>query len=264
MVLIMRAAALKPFGASIKLTTISVFVETLTTMAVGAAIGALIVLNMDVPHWLQWMGILTAICAVTPTLPWIFRPILKFRLPTDDPLSQALDEDYNGRLMLKGWFLSGCSWLFLGTSLYFAVLAIPIANAPGATADASTFELLDRLRYDKSSIPTPELRDSNNMLLTYPLQRRDPFALWVICLAACALSVVAGFVSMLPGGAGVRELVLLILLTPIVGHAAALVVAIAHRLATITGELIVAAISVAIDRYANRSATITSDTSPAS
>ncbi len=204
MVLIMRAAALKPFGASIKLTTLSVFVETLTTMAVGAAIGALIILNMEVPRWLQWMGILTAVCAVTPTLPWIFRPILKLRLPTDDPLSQALDHDYNWRLMMRGWLLSGCSWLFLGTSLYSAVMAIPIANAPGATEPSGNLGLVDPVNRQSQSEAAGV--GGIRLLSTFPLQKRNPVSLWVICLAACALSVVAGFVSMLPGGAGVSRI----------------------------------------------------------
>ncbi len=58
------------------------------------------------------------------------------------------------------------------------------------------------------------------------------------CIAAATLSVVAGFVSMLPGGAGVRELVVTLVLAPTIGSAPALAVAVWMRLVSLAAEIL--------------------------
>lgn len=59
------------------------------------------------------------------------------------------------------------------------------------------------------------------------------------CLGACALAVVLGFVSLLPGGAGVREVVLSTVLIPAVGPVAALCGAVWLRIVWLATELLV-------------------------
>ena len=207
MVMILRARALRPYGASIALTTISVFVETLTTMAVGAAIGVLALSRIEVPDWLVWLARLSALIAVLPTLPLFFVPVLRQRLAADNPLRTHLRENYTWSLMLRGWTVSTIGWLILGGGLFCVLKAMP---------------------------QTAVSISATNVTSLAPVQ------LYVIAVAACSLSVVAGFVSLLPGGAGVRELVLTVLLSPIVGPAVALAVALIHRLVTIVCELILA------------------------
>ncbi len=63
--------------------------------------------------------------------------------------------------------------------------------------------------------------------------------LFSIMYRGCAtLSVVAGFVSMLPGGAGVRELVVTLVLAPTIGSAPALAVAVWMRLVSLAAEIL--------------------------
>jgi uncharacterized membrane protein YbhN (UPF0104 family) len=247
MVLVLRATALRPYGASIKLTTASVVVETLTTMASGAAIGGLIVQLIDTPLWLRVFGLLTALCCFAPIMPIIFRPVLTYRLAPGDSLRQVLNEKYNLRLMAVGVGLSLINWLLLGTSLFCVIQSLPFAALSSDPVAASLLQTGPAL--PPTALPT--LMHTDNVAV-----------FWLICVAACALSVVAGFVSLLPGGAGVRELVLTVLLTPLVGSAGALVVAIVHRLVTIVSEVLMAFIGSLMQwQYAKRSKSI--DATPA-
>jgi len=59
----------------------------------------------------------------------------------------------------------------------------------------------------------------------------------LVCAAAAALAVVAGFLSLIPGGLLVREAVLLGLLTPVYGNAGALVSAVLARLVWLVAEV---------------------------
>jgi hypothetical protein len=64
----------------------------------------------------------------------------------------------------------------------------------------------------------------------------------IVCLAAVSLAMVAGFLSLLPGGVGVREYVVLTLLAPAVGTVAALVSAVLLRLCWLAAELVAAGV----------------------
>ncbi len=81
-------------------------------------------------------------------------------------------------------------------------------------------------------------------------QAIGPVALYLPCFAAVTLAFVAGFVTMLPGGAGVRELVLATLLEPLLGGPEALVLAILARITQVIVESMLATVSwVWIKRY---------------
>lgn len=67
-------------------------------------------------------------------------------------------------------------------------------------------------------------------------------AQWPAWTATVALAVVAGFLSLVPGGLMVREAVLLTLLAPHVGKAAALATAVLLRLVWLVAELTISAI----------------------
>lgn len=68
------------------------------------------------------------------------------------------------------------------------------------------------------------------------------FAALPMTTASTALSIVAGFVSMLPGQVGVRELVLIEALIPAVGRPVAVLASLLFRLITLLTELAIAAL----------------------
>ncbi len=63
-----------------------------------------------------------------------------------------------------------------------------------------------------------------------------------LTLACVSLATVAGFVTLLPGGVGVRELVMIPLLSPTIGAANAIIAAVVIRLVWLTSELLAAGI----------------------
>ena len=60
--------------------------------------------------------------------------------------------------------------------------------------------------------------------------------------ASVALAMVAGFLSLLPGGIGVRELVVIPLLSPVFGQVAAILSAVLLRLVWMAAEVLVSGI----------------------
>ncbi len=66
-------------------------------------------------------------------------------------------------------------------------------------------------------------------------------SLALICSAASMLAFVAGFASLLPGGAGVREMVLATLLTPVIGPGLSLLAAVVARMVQLIVESLLAA-----------------------
>ncbi len=64
--------------------------------------------------------------------------------------------------------------------------------------------------------------------------------LYLVCTAAISLAVVIGFASLLPGGAGIRELVVTTVLAVSIGTTHAILAAIAARLLFATVESLVA------------------------
>ncbi len=73
-----------------------------------------------------------------------------------------------------------------------------------------------------------------------------------ICVAAVSLATVTGFVTLIPGGLGVRELVILPLVASVFPARQALVAAILFRLVTMAAELLMTAIMYAVKRIAER------------
>ncbi|MFO0902995.1 MAG: lysylphosphatidylglycerol synthase domain-containing protein [Pirellulales bacterium] len=204
MVVVLRAGLVKGPRVETAVAAAAVFVETLTTMAVGAVIAAVIVAwrYHDQPQ-LVGLAVLLVLGAGVPAWPPVFRRVVKLlrihrASPSIEPALAALDL----RLMSRGWVAIALSWLLLGLSLWATLIAMPD--------------------------PAPILFD---MGVAIPL------------LTACvALAMVAGFVSMIPGGVGVREFVVITLLAPAVGNMAAVVSAILLRFVWLLAELASSAI----------------------
>ena len=78
LVVMMRAGLVRGPGVDTAVATVSVFVETLTMMAVGSAIAAVVVLVQQSDEWLLVIAAL-GLCAATggPIIPPVFRVVLK-------------------------------------------------------------------------------------------------------------------------------------------------------------------------------------------
>ena len=209
MVIILRLGALKAYDFKKMATAITIFMETLTMMAVGGALAAicLIVLNLDWRLTLLAVGLLLAM--FLPTLPPILRIIIaKLQRGVSAETLREWTSRIHFGLVFQGWIAMFFAWLLFGLSLLCILRGLPIAE----------------------SLET----DWTRLMLS--------------SLGACALAVVLGFVSLLPGGAGVREVVLSTILAPVVGPAAALCAAIWLRITWLAAELAVVAILAAV-RY---------------
>jgi len=201
MVVVLRAGILREKQVDTTVAAVTVFYETLTMMAVGAAIAALLVAIL----WSdQTMAIVAAvglmIVSVTPTLPPVFRRLARLAgLGRTDPRVAGRLADFGYGELMTGWMVIAAGWFSLGLSLWAVLRGIGLDDVP--------------------------------LLETWPL-----------CTAAVALAVVAGFLSLVPGGAGVRESILLPLLAPRLGATVAVGAAILLRVVWLVAELIISAI----------------------
>jgi uncharacterized membrane protein YbhN (UPF0104 family) len=171
MVVVVRAGLVRSDRVKTSVAVASVVLETLTMMAVGAMISAILLFVFFREQTLLMLVALGLMVASgLPVVPFFFRKIVRLAgaFKADDEMNQALNR-FNTKTLLCGWGLMTVTWLFLGLSLAATV------NGVG--------------------IPTGDL-----------LQHLPRF------VAAAALSTVAGFLSMIPGGLGVLELVLFVLM----------------------------------------------------
>lgn len=205
MVVVLRVSALVRNGATTVPATVSVFMETLLMMAVGAAVSGLVIGWLPVPRWLVLAAAVGAVAASLPTLPPVLRLVTErvtgwgrmFRM--DDRVGMS-SQAQAWTLFFSGWGWSLLSWLLIGASFTLLLAAIPT-----------------------------------------PRELPPPSQLFAVGLASITLAVVAGFASLLPGGVGARELVLTTILTPAVGTGHALLAAIAARLLFVLVEAVLAA-----------------------
>jgi uncharacterized membrane protein YbhN (UPF0104 family) len=209
MVVVLRADFIRSSRVDPTVAAVSVFVETLTMMAVGACLSAVILaifFGDQVQLLILAIGLL--VCAGTPTLPPIFRRVVAFlQVSRANADIDCHLEGLNYRVMAVGWALNLVGWFFLGLSLWATLQAMPNLQAP-LTMDVS---LLARLT------------------------------------ATIALALVAGFVSMLPGGLGVREWVLMQMLGGF-GPSVAVVSAVLLRLTWLVAEVLFSIILYIVGR----------------
>lgn len=220
LVVILRTALLRSEHVAPGITSVSVLYETLTMMAVGAAIASLVLAAVfhDQPMLLA-LGLGMMFVSSLPTAPPIFRRLVAWlgRRGTADDAARAAVRVRNVTL-LSGWLAVAGGWCLVGLSLWAALQA---------------------------------------SMATY----NEPLAVqWMICTGTAALAVVAGFLSLIPGGLVVREAIFLALLAPMVGEGAALVAAILARLVWLVAELLISVILYPLSR--NRAASEARTPSP--
>jgi glycosyltransferase 2 family protein len=220
MVLILRSAAMQKHGVPIAVSLVSIFVETLMALAAGGGLGALALSSLSIPNWLRWILVATSIVSFVPMLPPIFNRVLRvisqyrhFKLP------KKLNEAMTWSFVAKGWLLSLLGQLILGGSLWMVCESLrgvsPAASNPTPFESISSWQLL------------------------------------VVCFAATSMGFVIGFLSMLPGGAGARELAVTLVLAPVLGYAPALAAAVLFRISALLGDLITSLIFWLLNRSTN-------------
>lgn len=220
LVVVLRTSLLRSKQVSATVAAITVFLETLTMMAVGAFLSILMMVfwmwgHLSSHPYLFPLAVALLILSGLPTLPPICRYLVG-RLGVDK-LDREIETQLRGLrfpLILSGWCLVSVGWVLLALSLWAVLQAL---NIPGT-------DVLAHLPY---------------------------------FLAAVGMAVVVGFLSMIPGGAGVREYLLSILLGTFyfeavlqipLPQATALAVAVVLRLAWLIAELILAGVFLPFGR----------------
>lgn len=202
MVIVIRAALVRRYRTTATAAAVAIFFETLTTMAVGAALAAVILaVRFPQPRWLLWATIGLWAIVSGPTMLPVFRRLV--RLTGAGRLDPAMAErlaDLKYRTLVGHWLSIGVGWSAVGFSLWATLRAV------GYTSE---LDLVDQ---------------------------------WAVCTAAVGISVVAGFLSFLPAGLVMREWALLELLTPWFGRDGALLSTVVSRLLQIASELALAGI----------------------
>ncbi len=205
MVLILRSGAMQKWGVPISTSILSIFIETLMALAAGGGLGTLALTSLNIPRWLRFTLIITAIVSLIPVLPPIFRRVTAILSRTKHVrFPEKISRAMTWRFVGVGWLLSLAGQLLMGLSLWLICLAVHPADVPSlkpASVETST-----------------ELR------------------MLIVCFAATSMGFVIGFLSMLPGGAGARELVVTAVLAPMLGYAPALAAAVLFRIVNLIGD----------------------------
>ncbi|MFH1999038.1 MAG: lysylphosphatidylglycerol synthase domain-containing protein, partial [Planctomycetota bacterium] len=204
MVVVIRTALIRSHRVDTGVAAVSVFMETLTLMSIGAFMAAAILavgFHQQIPLLLLALGVMLA--AGVPTLPPVFRRLVKLaRVGRSDPdIIRKLDQLRFGSLF-RGWVLMAAGWVCMGLSLWAVLRAMGVG-------EVMPFHALPRY------------------------------------VASVSLAMVAGFLSLVPGGALVREAILTSLMVPYLtiaapdksAEAVALVSAIVLRLVWIAAEI---------------------------
>ncbi|MEE3369951.1 MAG: lysylphosphatidylglycerol synthase domain-containing protein [Planctomycetota bacterium] len=203
LVVVIRTALIRGPRVDTLVATISVFVETLTMMAVGALVAASLLLTTAADSWLFWLALALFCLAGIPTLPPVFRKVV--RIISDRRGYKQVTQVVNALrlpLLASGWLTIAGGWFLMGLSLWAVLQSM-------ATATEMPHEV--------------------------PL---EPVQVLVLLTATVGLALVAGFLSLLPGGIGVRELVVTTLLVPVYGELAAILSAVLLRITWLLAELI--------------------------
>jgi len=209
LVVILRAGMIRSQRVDTGLAAASVFFETLTMMAVGAALAAvMLAVFLRDGQGLLWLALGLGVLAGVPTWPPVFRRLARWAgVGRSDPALRERLQRIDFRLTLLGWLVMVVGWCFLALSMWAVLRAMGVQGV----------SLADH---------------------------------WPVYLAAVTLAMVAGFLSLLPGGLGVRDLILAQIMIPYLkslpaaGSAvvAAYASAILLRLVWLAAELIISGV----------------------
>jgi len=201
-VIVLRTALLRRDGVGIAISTATIFYETLTTMAVGAFVSGAILLVMMHDNWR--LVLLSIGLMATAGAPTV--PAIFKRLARLAGIERAAPAAID-RLDHLGARGLARAWgeIAVGWCLVGASIWATLCAIDGESSHAVPAQV-------------------------------------ALAIAAGALSVVAGFVSLIPGGLVVRDAVMLELLAPSVGTGPALVCALMARLVWLLSEVAISII----------------------
>lgn len=222
MAVILRVGALHRHGVAARPAILSVFIETLTGIASGALLGAILVQFVAVPNSLRIAALISIPFAIAALLPhpfrWFVHRVAKSRIGKMPPkIAAAID----GPMMIRTVFASMLGWLLQGTSLWLVMLALRPAVLNGLSPGA---------------MPSGggEMAVGGAMEVTGIV---GLFHLWVVCVASMSLGAFVGFISLLPGGAVARELASTWVLSSVVSEPIALLATVIVRITSILAEM---------------------------
>ncbi len=210
MVVLLRVSAVgRHAGVGRIPAALAVFIETLTLMASGATLAGLAILMLPAETWLRLLAGALAVLAVIPTLPPLFRLVLARLART----RFGRGADFSATAF--DWSLMLRGWLWTGAAWLMFGLAfwLIVLATPGVGEGA------------------------------------EGWSGYLTAAATIALAMVAGFLSLIPGGAGVRELVIIALLAPLSGTGPALAAAVLARLVFLLTETATSGITWGILRW---------------
>ena len=213
LVVVIRTALIRGPRVDTLVATISVFVETLTMMAVGALVAAGLLLTTTADTWLFWLALALFCLAGIPTLPPVFRQVVRVISVRRgyEHVAQVVNA-LRLPLLASGWITIAGGWFLMGLSLWAVLQSMTAATEMPQAVDL------------------------------------EPAQVLVLLTATVGLALVAGFLSLLPGGIGVRELVVTTLLVPVYGELAAILSAVLMRITWLLAELIASGLLYASTR----------------
>ncbi|WDQ19006.1 hypothetical protein PSR62_10820 [Rhodopirellula sp. P2] len=193
--------------------TTCVFFETLLMMSVGGALAGCLMWSTPLPQWVKWAASLMAVVACIPTLPPVMRRVIKLvsrrraRTQPEDSANRSTAVADVSSAITWPRLISGWGWSLLSWCLIGLSFACVMKAIPAYNGLPVGYELL------------------------------------TVATAAISLGMVLGFASLLPGGAGVREWVTLVVLGTVTDPTHALLCVITARLLFIVVESCLALIS---------------------
>jgi len=129
MVVVLRVGLVRGHGVDTAVAAVSVFVETLTMMAVGAfAAAAYLAVFYQGAWWSCGAAILMAV-SLLPTLPPVFKRLVRLAgVGKSDPNTAQNLEKLGYRTLLIGWVLMALGWVIMGLSYWATLRAFGIAG----------------------------------------------------------------------------------------------------------------------------------------
>lgn len=204
--------------------TTCVFFETLLMMSVGGALAGCLMWSTPLPQWVKWAASLMAVAACIPTLPPVMRRVIALVSKRRDRSrsvesaggatgGEARSDESASASTAAADVSSAITWPRLMSGWAWSLLSWCLIGLSFACV--------------MKAIPAYNGLPVGHELLT-------------VATAAISLGMVLGFASLLPGGAGVREWVTLIVLGTVTDPTHALLCVITARILFIVVESILA------------------------